>query len=565
MPKIPSRVLEIAEQLKANGQPRRSTVAGLLKMFGFERRRPNVVSEIRAALDFAGLTTDPNFADLNVGMDEKIRFLLDIPSDGSGTTPAQESSGLARSKAVPDQQQAIGGVSSADFSFDNGEIPNEDFLETEDQEDVPLDQPDDRPVSSQPNDWNIGTLRDKLDRGLLDLQPHYQREYVWSLRPELPSRLIESLLLEIPIPPIYFGKIPGGRLEVIDGQQRLTTLIEFVSNKFSLRKLNRMSSLNGKHFRDLSQEQQAKILDASIRSVVIDAGTNGDLRYEVFERLNRGSMALNEQEVRNCIFRGPFNDLLAGLEMDSAWRRVKGGNKPEPRFVERQMILRFFAFANRLNYYAGNLKGFLTEYMRCHAPTDPEQLRAQAAMFRQTMQNVYAVFGPQSARLYSVPPGSNDGTWDTKFSVAALDIQASALAGQPPAKVQAAAEQIRELFLFLILTKPDIQKAISKQTAGSTPTKLRWTAFKALVQPILDGTSLEPRFFDLQFRKQLFDASPICKLCGNRIHVLDDSTVDHVTPYSKGGKTVPDNGQLAHRSCNARKSATLPMQTTDAG
>ena len=176
-----------------------------------------------------------------------------------------------------------------------------------------LQNTDDRPVSSQPNDWNISTLRDKYERGQVDLQPHYQREYVWELKPELPSRLIESLLLEIPVPPIYFGKMPGGRLEVIDGQQRLTTLIRFVRNEFHLQRLQRLGNLNGKYFREMSDEQQAKVLDAPIRSIVIDAGNNQNLRYEVFERLNRGAMGLNEQELRNCVYRGPFCDLIGEL------------------------------------------------------------------------------------------------------------------------------------------------------------------------------------------------------------------------------------------------------------
>ena len=82
---------------------------------------------------------------------------------------------------------------------------------------------DDTPVYSQPSDWTISTLRDQYDNGWLILQPDYQREYVWDLKPELRSRLIESLLLQIPIPPIYLGQLPDGKLEVIDGQQRITT------------------------------------------------------------------------------------------------------------------------------------------------------------------------------------------------------------------------------------------------------------------------------------------------------------------------------------------------------
>ncbi|MBA3945104.1 MAG: DUF262 domain-containing protein, partial [Herpetosiphonaceae bacterium] len=276
----------------------------------------------------------------------------------------------------------------------------EQYAELEAETEEVSDERDDRPVSSQPYDWTISTLRSKYDRGRIDLQPHYQREYVWELKPELPSRLIESLLLEIPIPPIYFGKVAGEQMEVIDGQQRLTTLIRFVSNEFALQKLKGMNSLNGKQFKDLTAEQQEKILDAPIRSIVIDAGGNQKLRYEVFERLNRGSMALNEQELRNCAYRGPFCNLLAELEQEQSWRRVKGGDKPEPRFVEREMILRFFAFTDRIDHYVGNLRGFLNEYMSMYAPKTPQQIASHAAMFRQTMQNIYTVFGPLSAHLY---------------------------------------------------------------------------------------------------------------------------------------------------------------------
>ncbi|HSH79130.1 MAG TPA: DUF262 domain-containing protein [Herpetosiphonaceae bacterium] len=415
---------------------------------------------------------------------------------------------------------------------------------------------DDRPVSSQPVDWSISALREKYERGQIDLQPHYQREYVWELKPELPSRLVESLLLEIPIPPIYFGKMPGGRLEIIDGQQRLTTLIRFVRNEFALQRLQRLGSLNGKLFRDLTDEHQAKVLDAPIRSVVIDAGRNQNLRYDVFERLNRGSMALNEQELRNCVYRGPFCDLLAELEKDSAWRKVKGGDKPESRFVEREMILRFFAFANRIEHYKGNLKRFLNEYMGTHAPKGPEPIAAQAGMFRQTMQNVYTVFGPNAGRLYSTGTedhATRDGKWDTKFSVSALDIQASALLGHAPSKVQAAAEQIREAYLFYLLTNPQVRLAISRQPANAAATRLRWFGFKVQVQNILSDAATEPRFFSYEFRRRLFDTNPICAICKNQIHSFEDSTVDHVQPYSKGGKTIPENAQLAHRSCNARK------------
>jgi hypothetical protein len=99
-------------------------------------------------------------------------------------------------------------------------------------------------------------------------------ECVWTLRPELPSRLIESLLHEIPIPPIYFGQDADGRLEMIDGRQRLTTLIKFATNSFPLRKLNHMASLNHKYFRDHSTPTGAKLLRAEL-SCCDDLATPG--------------------------------------------------------------------------------------------------------------------------------------------------------------------------------------------------------------------------------------------------------------------------------------------------
>jgi len=431
--------------------------------------------------------------------------------------------------------------------------------ELEQDDEVVVSGSDDRPVNSTSKDWTVSNLRDKYERNQIDVQPSFQREYVWRLKPELPSRLIESLLLQIPIPPIYFGKLSDSRFEVIDGQQRLKTLMRFVRNEFALQKLQRMPSLNGKWFRDLSEDYQSRILDADIRSIVIDAGQNDSLRYEVFERLNRGSMALNEQELRNCVYRGPFCDLLAKLENNVYWRKVKGGNV-EPRFAEREMILRFFAFAARIEDYGANLKRFLSDYMGVHAPHDSARLSAMEKMFAETMRNVYTVFGEHSGRLYST--GTDDhpkvnGGWETKFSISALDIQASALINQPHAKVQDAAEQIREAYLLYLLTNPQVRLAISRQPASTSATKTRWFGFKGEVQRLLDATIVEPRFFSYAFRRQLYDISPVCQLCGNKIHDFEDSAVDHIYPYSKGGKTEPTNAQLAHRSCNARKWANL--------
>jgi len=549
MHKVPKKLIKIAEHMRAGQPSRRYRARAILKWFAVSRRGVNVLAHVQSTMASLGLMTEPPLDQSKI--DDLVRVSLSTATSGPESPPAAAED--------PPQGQASAGAAAENLPLNGTDtFSSEDQLEPENDDEQPIVKPDDRPISSQVSDWTISALRDKLDRGQLDLQPKFQREYVWATRPELPSRLIESLLLEIPIPPIYFGKVTEGRLEMIDGQQRLTTLVNFVSNKFALRKLDRMSSLNDKLFRDLTKPQQEKILDSPVRSIVIDAAGNTELRYEIFERLNRGSMALNEQELRNCVYRGPFNELLAELEKDPYWRKAKGGSEPEGRFKEREIILRFFAFANRLPQYTGSLKRFLNEYMGLYPPREEQQLKAHATLFKQTVQNMYNVFGEKAARLYEVSPRSNKGSWDTKFSVTTFDIQAAALMNRPTAKVQLAAEQIREQFLFTMLTDPEMQDAISKRTGSTLQTNVRWTKFRKLVDPIIDGTLVEPRFFSLEFRKELYDKAHICRLCPNEIHSFEDSTVDHIRPYSKGGKTVPENGQLAHRGCNARKNAQLP-------
>lgn len=348
MPDIPPQIRMISERLRRNERVNRRPLQAVLGWFNATRRGTAVVANIKEALRSAGIETDPDFATCDAA--DFIAFRL-IGEAEKSSSLADKTTGKAVNIEPLTAEITEAETVQSKPGFDE---PSDDFLEPE-TDDAPPVEDDDRPVVSRPSDWTIAALREKWEGGLLDLQPSFQREYVWQLKPELPSRLIESILLEIPIPPLYFGRLSGGKLEVIDGQQRLTTLIEFITNKFQLVRLTRMPSLNGNRFCDLSIELQEKIKDTPIRTVEINAGNNTDLRFEIFERLNRGSMALNEQELRNCVFRGEFNVLLAELEQDSKWRSVKGGSTPEPRFKEREMICDFLRLQIGSNFTMAGL------------------------------------------------------------------------------------------------------------------------------------------------------------------------------------------------------------------
>lgn len=405
-------------------------------------------------------------------------------ADESGTTDSlAHQSSRARRLREARSAEPITGLES------HPELQSEDESESAE----PSSQVEVKPVVSEPKDWTISSLREKWERSQIDLQPDYQREYVWRLKPELPSRLIESILLQIPIPPIYLGKLPNNKFDVIDGQQRLTTLIKFIRNEFVLRKLETLKGLNGSSFATLPMAYQDALLDASIRCIVIDPGENQEIRYQIFERLNRGAMSLNEQEIRTCVYRGPLTDLLGELEGSEEWRKVKGTTEAEPRFAEREMILRFFALAARIDFYAGNLKKFLNDYMNV-APKESAQIVALRKSFLQTMQNVYAVFGANSGRLFTIGTETHpvpEGRWESQFSISALDIQAGALVGQQPAKIREYAERIQAAYVLYLLSNPHIRLAITQRPAAKDATKLRWNGFKVEVQEILAGHAPE--------------------------------------------------------------------------
>ena len=229
-------------------------------------------------------------------------------------------------------------------------------------------------------DPTIESLYMKFTRQKLILQPDYQRKYV--MKPQVASRLIESILLDIPLPIVYFAEEEDGSWSVIDGQQRLTSIISFVQGKnlyddkpFKLTSLNVMTELNRKSFSDLSNEQQEKILNTAIRSFVIKKESNDDIKFEIFERLNTGSTPLNEDEIRNTVYRGKYMNLLKELEGNELFDKIVNKQNFQNRMLYKGMILRFFAFYEKtyLNYKP-SMKQFCNKHIKRLRNMDDEQI-----------------------------------------------------------------------------------------------------------------------------------------------------------------------------------------------
>lgn len=210
--------------------------------------------------------------------------------------------------------------------------------------------------------------------GELNRAPEYQRKFRWSEADE--SRLIESLLLGLPVPSLFVATNANGTWEVVDGLQRLSTLIHFIAepavllptiNKQSplrLSQLEKVDQLNGKAYADLPTPIRFAINKRPLRVTALSDKSDLAARFDMFERLNTGGIALTPQEVRACIFRGPFNALIRDLANDSTFKKlVKLQKAKQDDGTREELVLKFFAYLRNRQAFKGGVTEFLNNFM----------------------------------------------------------------------------------------------------------------------------------------------------------------------------------------------------------
>lgn len=278
------------------------------------------------------------------------------------------------------------------------ELP--DGLEVNDTE--PYAPVSERKVLIQQYDYAVRQLVDLIVEGDLILDPDYQRQYRWT--PEKASRFIESILMNIPVPVVYFAEEANGAFSVIDGQQRLTSLLNFIrpneSEELVLEGLKLRPDLNGKCFSDLHRVDRSALVKRPIRCIVVLNESDQALKFEVFERLNTGSSSLTEQEVRNSIFHGNFNELIKDLARNEKFlEMVALPEQHKKNMKAEELVLRFFAYRELSDDidYPGNYTEYLNRYMEQNRSLTSAQLNKLYELFCMTVDLVWDVLGPSVA------------------------------------------------------------------------------------------------------------------------------------------------------------------------
>lgn len=279
-------------------------------------------------------------------------------------------------------------------------------------------------VIYQSNNYFLTQIRDLINnREVLDLRPEYQRRLRWSKKQK--SLLIESLLLNIPIPPVFLYESDLARYEVMDGQQRLNAVHEYLQNDFPLSGLEKLTYLDGRRYNQLPPKVRRGLERSSISAIVLLQETRSDpnnpylVRRFVFERLNTGGHSLNPQEIRNSIFHGDFNDMIVELTRNNTFCRIfnipqytetdqseyyenpeRQRNNLYRSMADCQIVLRFFALLED-EQIRGSMRSILDRCMERNRHPTEEAIQGYRRAFIEVIEACDKIF---EGEAFLLPP-----------------------------------------------------------------------------------------------------------------------------------------------------------------
>lgn len=275
-------------------------------------------------------------------------------------------------------------------------------IESEDEDSA--SSPPEYKIVTYPADYTLEVLHNMWTKEELTVPP-FQRYFVWNRKKA--SRLVESFLADLPVPPIFlFREETDRKLLVIDGQQRLRSIFSYFEGRFAagttnrsqvfrLTGLNRDSPFHDKAFDELDEAMQRTLKNCVLRSFVVrqlDPDDDTSI-YHIFERLNTGGALLVGQEIRECVFHGPFAVYLDEINRLPAWRKILGRDQPDTRKRDRELILRFLALHASADAYKTPMKEYLNRFMKKNRHASAGRLAASKALFERTCEDVVESLG----------------------------------------------------------------------------------------------------------------------------------------------------------------------------
>jgi hypothetical protein len=254
---------------------------------------------------------------------------------------------------------------------------------------------DNKILNLYPIDYPFETLVDRVTKGKLILDPEFQRKYKWDKDGnERASKFIESCLMRIPLPACYFAEKDDNSQEVIDGVQRITTILNFFNDNFALEGLSIFTELEGKRFSELG-DLKSELETTTIRCIVLRKDNRKELVSEIFARLNQGAVELTPQEIRHAVYPGNFDNLLqklSSIDIIKNFKQGESGTQIKDGREAEELVLRFFALNNSLDDYDNKLTKYLDTYMKSKINAEMTEIEELESLFISTLTKCISIF-----------------------------------------------------------------------------------------------------------------------------------------------------------------------------
>lgn len=317
----------------------------------------------------------------------------------------------------------------------------------------------------------------RIDKGSYVMDPDFQRDFIWP--EDKQSKLIESVLMRIPLPVFYLAEDREGRMIVVDGLQRLATFRNFISDGLRLRLPDR-ADLNGKKFTDLGAKFQNRIEDCNLIFYIIDSKAPERARLDIFDRVNSG-VPLKPQQMRNSLFMGPATLFLKNEAKTDIFLKATGSSLNAKTMRDREFVNRFCAFQLLgLDKYRGDMDVFLARCLRYMNSISETDLARLSTELRRSLANNYLLFRRRAFRKHP-----SELRWRRGVLNASLwDVMSTGLSRYPEASVSARAERLKEAVRDLSKDER-FDDAISIGTNDTRRVRTRFDMTREILQDIL--------------------------------------------------------------------------------
>lgn len=336
--------------------------------------------------------------------------------------------------------------------------------------------PEKRVLRTEQYDFSVSTLIGMMEKGDVTI-PEFQRRYVWSERQA--SRLIESLIIQCPIPVIYLNQEKDETFSVIDGNQRLNSLRRFLTDAFTLIGLTSYPELTGLKYSQLDKRIQRHISNRVLRCTVILKETHPQVKFDVFERLNSGAVALTRQELRHGLYYGTLLRAAASIAKELKLEKHLGGRR-DKRMKAEELVIRYWALSQGLGLYEKPLASFISSYAENNRNPTEEELGVLGANIRDAYSRSSEIFGPHCFSF-----AKDDSR--SRFNAAVFDAQMAAcsrLTDDHFNKLMAQRDEIQKSYENL-QRNPDYARSVTLATSDKASLQGRVHAVSTLLKSFL--------------------------------------------------------------------------------